>query len=127
MTGSEIAALIVAGTGVAVAIFTGVRNLVGDKMNKDVQASAALLAGYTTMVTALQTEVERVKEDHLNDRKMWAEERAQMRVEHGQDLARMRDDHDRQMQGCSERIDELGTQVYVLENRPRDTRKRSTD
>lgn len=116
MSGNEIAALIVAVTGALGAIFAGVRNLRGDKFKKEVDASAALLAGYTNMVVTLQTEIDRLKSDHAEDRASFREE-----------VARLRAEHAIQMNEAYERINELSSQVYVLQNRPPDTRERRSD
>lgn len=127
MSGSEIAALIVAVTGALAAIFAGLRNLRGDKFKKDVEASAALLTGYTNMVVTLQAEIDRVKEDHNEDRVSWATERVALRAEHVEDMKRLREEHHAELLVAYERIDELGSQVYVLQHRPEATRDRRTD
>ena len=127
MTGGEIAALIVAITGALGAIFAGVRNLRGDKFKKEVEASAALLTGYTNMVATLQTEIDRLKSDHAEDRAAWIAERALMRQEHLDQISRLRNEHRDELKVAYERIDELGTQVYILQNRPPDANDRSTD
>ncbi len=127
MSGNEFAALLVAVSGVVGAIFAGVRNLRGDKFKKDVEASASLLAGYTGMVTALQTEIDRLKSDHAEDRTSWTAERAAMRHEHQTEMTRLRDEHRSQLKEVYERLDELGSQIYVLQHRPRDTRERGSD
>lgn len=127
MSGNEIAALIVAVTGALGAIFAGVRNLRGDRFKKEVEASAALLAGYTSMVASLQKEIDRLKTDHTNDRAAWVSERASMREEHIAEITRLRRDQQTELKAANERIDELGSQVYVLQHRPPSTRDRSSD
>lgn len=127
MSAAEIAALIVAITGALGAIFAGVRNLRSDKFKKEVEASAALLAGYTNMVGTLQTEIDRLKSDHAEDRAAWVAERALMRQEYMDEIARLRTEHREELKVAYERIDELGTQVYVLQNRPQDSHERKTD
>lgn len=127
MNGAEIAALIAAVAGALGAIFKGVRDLKGDKFRKEVEASASLLSGYTNMVGSLQAEIDRLKSDHAEDRATWAAERTAMRHEHHTEIARMREEHRLQLLEVYERIDDLNAKVYVLHNRPKDTRDRSTD
>ncbi len=127
MSGNEIAALIVAITGALGAIFAGVRNLRGDKIKKEIEASAALLTGYTNMVATLQAEIDRLKSDHAEDRAAWISERALMRQEYLEGIGRMRTEHREELKISYERLDELVSQLYVLQNRPENTRDRSTD
>ncbi len=127
MSGNEIAALIVAITGALGAIFAGVRNLSGDKFKKEVEAGAALLTGYTNMVGTLQVEIDRLKSDHAEDRAEWLAERTLMRQEYQEELTRLRTEHREELKVAYERIDELGSKIYVLENRPGTTRDRSSD
>lgn len=116
MSGSEIAALVAAIGGTLGAIFAGVRNLRSDKFKHDVDASAALLAGYGTMVTTLQTQITQLQEQHSKDRAEWLRRETELRESFERALAER-----------DERIDELGTQVYVLQNRPPDVKTRATD
>lgn len=116
MSGNELAALIVAVGGLLTAVFAGIRNLRGDKFKRDVEASAAILGGLQAFVTTLQSELERVKNEHAEDRRHWTEERSTLKQEHAEEIREL-----------NERIDELGTQVYVLQNRPSDARQRSDD
>lgn len=127
MSGPDVAALIAALTGTLVAVFAGVRNLRGDKFKKDVDASASLLVGYTNMVAVLQAEIDRLKSDHAEDRAAWAEERTRFRREWTEDMERMRTEHRTELAAAYERIDDLGSQVYALQNRPRDSRSRRGD
>lgn len=127
MSPGEVAALIAAFTGLFGAIFAGIRNIKSDKFKKEVEASAALLTGYTGMVENLQKEIGRLKEDHADDRAAWAEERRQMRVECAEDVARLRDEHKREMLIAWEQLDELGSQIYVMKNRPPDAQERKDD
>lgn len=118
MSGQELAALIIAITGALGAIFAGVRNLRGDKFKKDVEASAALLTGYTNMVNTLQTEIDRLKSDHAEDRAAWTAERTAHRKECSEETERLREEHRSQLAIAYERIDDLGSQVYALQNLP---------
>lgn len=118
MTGTEIAALLAAIGGVLTAVFAGIRNLRGDKFRQDVEASAAVLSGQTNLIKTLQTEMERLKDDFAEARKEWADERATLRREHAEEMARLRQDHISEMKYAYERIDELGSQIYVLRNPP---------
>lgn len=127
MSGSEIAALIVAITSALVAILAGIRNLHGDKIKSDVAAAAAVLAGYTNFAATLQARLDSVQTEHRADRQGWLEERATMRREHAEEIAKIRAEHREQMRECDERIDELGAKVYALQNRPPETRDREGD
>lgn len=127
MSGSEAAALIVAITGALGAIFAGARNLRGDKIKHEVEAAAAVLTGYTNLAATLQAELERMKESYEIDRKAWNEERTEMRLQHAEEMKALREDHREEMVLAYERIDELGTQLYVMTNRPPDSRDRLED
>lgn len=138
MSGQEIAALVVAITGALAAIFAGIRNLRGDAFKREVEASAALLTGYTNMVSTLQAEIDRLKSDSAEDREGCAEERARLREEHAkemerqraehrEEIARLRLEHRTELQVAYERIDELGAKVWNIEHRPAGTRARETD
>lgn len=117
MTGNEIAALVVAIGGALGAIFAGLRNLRGDKFKRDVEASAALLSGYTNMVQTLQAQINAIEERHARERAEWQAEKAAMRQEHAAEVREL-----------NERIDELGTQLWILQNRGSEgTQTRSTD
>lgn len=116
MSGSELAALVAAIGGTLGAIFAGVRNLRSDKFKRDVDASAALLAGYGQMVATLQTQITQLQEAHARDREEWLQRERELRESFARELAER-----------DERIDELGTQVYVLQNRPPESRSRQTD
>lgn len=121
MSGQEWAALIVAITGALAAIFAGVRNLRGDAFKKEVEASAALLTGYTNMVAVLQAEIDRLKSDGAEDREEAVKERSRMRDEHRADIDRLRDEHRKELLAAYERIDELSAKVYTIQNRPPET------
>lgn len=118
MTGQEIATLIAAITGALVAIGAGIRNMRGDKFNKEVAASAALLNGYTSMVATLQGEIDRLKSDAAEDRAAAQAERTRMRDEYQNDLERLRAEHRTELRAAAERIDELSAQVYTLTHPP---------
>jgi hypothetical protein len=127
MSGQEVAALIVAITGALAAIFAGIRNLRGDAFKKEVEASAALLTGYTTMVTSLQAEIDRLKSAANEDRVNCAEERARLRAEYVAEITRMREEHRAELRLAYERIDDLSAQVYTLRHRPPESRERGDD
>lgn len=127
MSGSEVAALIVAITGALGAIFAGVRNLRGDKIKSEVAAAAAVLSGYTTLASDLRLELERNKVDHAADRKQWAQDRLDMKAEHVQEVKDLRDEHRSEMLIAYERIDELGSLIYVMQNRPPNAQERKDD
>lgn len=116
MTGNEIAAVVVAFSGVLTAIFVGARNLRSDKFKHDVEASAALLAGYTSMVNTLQAQIASIEERHAREREEWQTRERRMREEHAEEIKELH-----------ERIDELGSQIYALKHRPPETRSREED
>jgi hypothetical protein len=105
MSGGEIAAIIAAVGGLLTAIFSGYRALRGDKVNEAATQAANVLSGLQGLVVTLQAEIERLNEARKRD--------------HEECLR-----HTREME---ERIDELGTQVYILQNRPTTTKQRKTD
>lgn len=127
MSGGEVAALLTALTTMLGAIFVGVRNLRSDKTKKEVEAAAALLLGYTGMVEVLQTEIGRLKEDHAEDRAAWAAERRDIKIECLEDMARLREEHKSEMLIAYEQMEKRDSQIYVLLNRPPESRERSTD
>lgn len=127
MSANEIAALIVAITGAAGAIFAGIRNLRGDKTKAEIDKAAALLGGYGDMVKTLNARIAQLEEERRKDREEAAAERAAIREEHRKEIAALRAEHSRELAERDERIDELGAQVYALQNRPRNTRERKTD
>jgi septal ring factor EnvC (AmiA/AmiB activator) len=85
---AEWAALIVAATGAMAALFAGLRNLRGDRFNRDVSSSAALLTGYKDMVDnlgkqldAVERSLEAEREHRERDRQQWAQERRELHAE----------------------------------------------
>jgi predicted RNase H-like nuclease (RuvC/YqgF family) len=138
VTGTEIAAVIAAATGGAVALFGGIRNLWGDKAEREATAAANLLKGYDSQVGRLQEEIHELEARHDRQREEWKQERDRLRAEHAaelrrvreehrEEIARMREQHAAEIVRLNERIDELGSQVYALQNRPPDTRQRRSD
>ncbi len=81
MSGAEIAALVVAITGALAAVFAGMRNLHGDRFNRDVSGSAALLTGYKEMVGNLRLELDAVRRSLAEERQQWAQERRELHDE----------------------------------------------
>ncbi len=81
MSAAELAALVVAATGALAAIFTGLRNLHGDRFNRDVSGSAALLTGYKEMVGNLRVELDAVRRALAEERAQWAQERRELHDE----------------------------------------------
>lgn len=109
MSGSELAAVLIALGGLITAIFVGVRGLRSDKTKGDVDKAAQLLVGYDSMIERLQTEVERLETARAHDRELCKQE-----------LADLREEHKAEMLLAYEQIDELGAQVYVLQNKPKE-------
>ncbi len=93
MSGTEIAALIVAIGGAIGAVLAGLRNLFSDRFRRDVDQGAQLLTGYVGMVERLQAEITQIEARHDRERTEWRNERDEM--------------HDR--------IDELSGQVMALQ------------
>ncbi len=93
MTATEIAALVVAISGMVGATFAGVRNLISDRFRRDVDQGAQLLTGYVGMVERLQAEITQIEARHDRERTEWKNERDEMH----------------------ERIDELSGQVMALQ------------
>lgn len=121
-------------TGIVAAGFAGLRNLRGDKFKREVEASAALLTGQAAMVTALQGEVDRLRSDMAEDRKAATAERAEclaernrLLTEHRAEMTRLREEHRAELATAYERVDELSAKVYLLQNRPTETRERRGD
>jgi septal ring factor EnvC (AmiA/AmiB activator) len=81
VTTAEVAGLIVAITGAAAALFAGLRNLRGDRFNRDVSSSAALLTGYKDMVQNLREELDAVRRSLAEERQQWAQERRELHDE----------------------------------------------
>ncbi len=105
MSAAEIAALVVATTGALAAVFAGMRNLHGDRFNRDVSGSAALLTGYKEMVGNLRVELDAVRNALAEERRQWAQERREL--------------HDE--------IDELRECINGLMRRPASARTRKED
>lgn len=124
--GTTIAALIAAVGGAFGGIFTGIRSIRSDKFKRNVEAGAALLTGYTDMVAQLRSELDRVKEDHSEDKEAWRVEREALRREFDEDRRRMREQHAEEVRELNDRIDELSSQVYALTHRA-GSKSRSTD
>jgi septal ring factor EnvC (AmiA/AmiB activator) len=73
--------MIVAATGAVAALFAGLRNLRGDRFNRDVSSSAALLTGYKDMVDNLRKELDAVRRSLAEERQQWAQERRELHDE----------------------------------------------
>lgn len=123
MNGTDIAALIAAFGGLSGGIFAGVRALRSDKINAAAQQAAGLLSGLQGLITTLQAEVtrltsslEQTRASCDKERTAWDTERKSIRKEHIQE-----------MREAYERMDELGSQLYVVLNRPLESKTRTTD
>ncbi len=93
MTATEIAALVVAISGMVGATFAGVRNLISDRFRRDVDQGAQLLTGYVGMVERRQAEITQIEARHDRERAEWKAERDELH----------------------ERIDELGGQLLAVQ------------
>lgn len=127
MSGGELAAVIAAIAGLLTAGFGGWRALRGDKVGERAAAAASVLSGLQGLVTTLQGEVQRLNGEIRSLREECAQERIDQREEHRQEMDALREEHRNEMLAAYERIDELGTQVYVLQNRPPESKQRRTD
>lgn len=127
MSGTEIAAVIAATAGLLTAGLAGVRALRSDKIGEKANAAAAVLSGLQGLITTLQAEVNRLNSDIERHRIACNEERLAARREHLEEIRQLREEHREEMLIAYERIDELGTQVYVLQNRSIDSKDRSSD
>lgn len=123
MNGAEIAAIIAAVGGLLTAVFASFRALRGDKVSEDANKAATILTGLQGLVTTLQTEVARLNGDMTSlrtqcevERREWAVERQALRAEHVQE-----------MKEAYERMEELGSQLYVAVNRPPGAKTRRAD
>lgn len=134
MSGAEIAAIIAAIGGLLTACFAGYRALRGDKVSEEANKAASVLTGLQGLVTTLQAEVTRVtaeldrlRDQHIEDRTAWELERKAIREEHYAEMKRMRAEHLQEIREAYERMEELGSKLYVALNRPPEARTRKTD
>jgi hypothetical protein len=137
-------------------ILAAYRSVTGDKFNRKVSESAALLSGYTEMVKNLRLELKEVHLDNdaevVRSKKQCAEDMARLERLHKQELdalmaiyaeerkqwelqrtrmvAQFEEDRARWNEArleLKERIDGLDSQVYVLRNRPTESKDRAED
>ncbi len=130
MSATELAALIVAGTGAVAAIFAGFRNLRGDRFNRDVSGSAALLTGYKDMLegvgkqlAAVERSLEAEREHRARDGQQWAQERRELHAE----LDEERRQRAQERRELHDEIDELRECINGLMGRPASARTRKDD
>ncbi len=123
MSSAELAALIVAATGAVAALFAGFRNLRGDRFNRDVSSSAALLTGYKDMVDKLRKELDAVRGSLADERRQWAQERRELHDE----LDEERRQRAQERRELYDQIDELRACVDTLMRRSSQERTRSDD
>lgn len=127
MSGPELVAAVVTVLAAATAFVAGIRSLKSDKTKAKVDAAAFVLSGMTGMNTALQAQIAALESRHVADRAEWVADRARLRAEHDAEIAELKQEHHEKVAELNERIDELGTQVYVLRNRPTDSQDRESD
>lgn len=108
-------------------VFGIVRAMTGERFQRRVTESAALLSGYTDMVKSLRVELTEVKEQHSKDMERQANHH---RVEientnflHDEERKRWQTERER----LEERIDTLEAQVAALLYRPEGRRTRKDD
>ncbi len=123
MTAAELAALLVAATGAAAVMFPGLRNLRGDRFNRDVAASAALLTGYKDMVENLRRELDAVRRSLAEERQQRAQERRELHDE----LDEERRQRAQERRELYDQIDELRACVDTLMRRSPQDRTRTDD
>ena len=127
MSGEGIAAILV-GLGTFLSgLVLAWRGLSGDRFQRKVTESAALLTGYTEMVANLRTEIREVREANAlevdRQQRHHRSELETVNLLHSEDRRRWDLDRDRLV----ERIDALEEQVAALLDRPTGSRDRADD
>lgn len=110
--------------GVLVAAYRGLR---GDKFQRGITESAALLTGYTEMVSNLRKEIDAMRVANANESerqtRQHAVEIANLRDLHLEERSRWNEERDR----LEERIDTLEAQVAAVLYRPKESHDRHDD
>lgn len=127
MSPEGIAAILAAATTFIGGVILAIRGVTGDRFQRKVTESAALLTGYTEMVKNLRQEISDIRADNEKeqDRK---ERHHKVELEnliflHDEERKRWIEERDR----MNERIETLEAQVAALLYRPDDARTRSDD
>lgn len=127
MSPGELTALIGTAAGSLVAIIAGLRSLMGDRMKGSVDSSVATVTGWDLMTKRLEAQVQALEQRLDTERKQHFEEAALLREEHVVEMRELREEHAEEIARLTERIDELGSQVYALKHRPPEMRERAGD
>lgn len=120
MTVEGIAAILVALSTFIGAVILAIRGLSGDRFQRKVTESAALLTGYTEMVTNLRKDIDAMRLQHSSEvERLQRQHRTElegMAVLHKEERDRWGEDRDR----LEERVDLLEGQVtaYLMTQRP---------
>lgn len=114
--GTTLAAVVTALVTGAAGYATARRATKPAELGAATSAHTALLASYDVLAERLQGEVERVRRD-------CAERISAMQRQHDEE----REEWRQERRELNERIDELGSIVYALRNRPTETREREDD
>lgn len=127
MSPEGIAAILVAGGTFITGLILALRGVSGDKFQRKVTESAALLSGYTEMVKNLRAEVAAIRDQHAADM-----ERQQR--QHDADLATQQQLHDAERMRwmaervrLEERIETQEAQIAAFLLRPKSSRERKSD
>lgn len=123
MNVAEITALVVAATAGIAALFAGFRNLRGDRFNRDVSSSAALLTGYKDMVANLHIELNAVRQALVEERQQRTQERRELHAE----LDKERRQWAQERRELHDEIDELRESIDKLMRRSPMERTRRDD
>lgn len=125
--GNEIALILTALGSLLTGLAMSLRGLRTDKQKAKRDESSDLLAGYTSMITALRQDLETARDNHT-------EETDRLHRQYGEEIAMRQKlcDQDRaiwenERRRLEERIETLEAQVVALMNRPIGTRTRKTD
>lgn len=127
MAAEGIAAILVALSTFIGGVILAFRGLSGDKFNRKVTESAALLTGYTEMVSNLREEIREIRADNEKEQER-SQRHHKVEIEnliflHDEERKRWETERVR----LTERIDLLESQVAALLYRPKNRRTRAND
>ena len=127
MSGEAIAAILVAAGTFLSGLILAIRGLSGDRFNRKVTESAALLTGYTEMVANLRKEIKEIREDNTHEiERLQRQHKVEIEnLTFMQNQERERWDGERNR--LEERIDTLEAQVAAVLFRPSGSRERADD
>lgn len=127
MSSEAIVAILAAGGTFITGLILALRGVSGDRFNRKVTESAALLTGYTEMVANLRKEIKDIREDNASEieriQRQHQVELENIRFLHNEDRKRWESERDH-MAG---RIETLEAQVAAVLFRPQTSRGRKDD